>query len=135
MLYRWHLHLSAGVAPLPEAPPSLAAARLLDQPLLPRLPADARAALARHCVELCVTDLGLLGAASPHPAAGQKKPVLRIAARGQGYLSQSYLKLLRGEYDPDRMAFERCLGMEGAAELGLVIKNTLDAIGPLWPRR
>jgi predicted lipid carrier protein YhbT len=24
--------------------------------------------------------------------------------------------------------------MEGDTELGLVLKNTLDAIGPLWPR-
>jgi predicted lipid carrier protein YhbT len=33
------------------------------------------------------------------------------------------------------MFFERVLVMEGDTELGLVLKNTLDAIGPLWPRR
>ena len=25
--------------------------------------------------------------------------------------------------------------MEGDTELGLMLKNTLDAIGPLWPRQ
>ena len=55
---------------------------------------------------------------------------MRIAAT-----ADSYLRLLRGEDDPDRLFFERVLVMEGDTELGLVLKNTLDAIGPLWPRK
>jgi predicted lipid carrier protein YhbT len=39
--------------------------------------------------------------------------------------------LLRGEDDADRLFFERALVMEGDTEMGLVLKNTLDAIGPL----
>jgi hypothetical protein len=31
-----------------------------------------------------------------------------------------------------RLFFERALVMEGDTEFGLMIKNTLDAIGPLW---
>jgi predicted lipid carrier protein YhbT len=44
---------------------------------------------------------------------------------------------MRGDDDPDRLFFERVLVMEGDTEMGLVLKNTLDAIGPLvrWPPR
>ncbi|MCB1983710.1 MAG: SCP2 sterol-binding domain-containing protein, partial [Rhodoferax sp.] len=41
-------------------------------------------------------------------------------------------RLVRGEDDADRLFFERALVMEGDTEFGLVLKNTLDAIGPLW---
>jgi predicted lipid carrier protein YhbT len=103
--------------------------------LLPRLAPDARAALADACVELRVTDLGLRLRLrlAPHgfqPASWQGDAALRIGAP-----AASYLRLLRGEDDPDRLFFERALVMEGDTELGLVLKNTLDAIGPLWPRR
>ena len=32
----------------------------------------------------------------------------------------------------DRLFFERALVMEGDTEMGLVLKNTLDAMGPLF---
>ncbi len=129
-----HLRLRNLVQRLPVAPPSFVAARVLDRVLLPRLPADARRALEQRCVELCVTDFGLrvrlqLSSTGFTPARDHGEPALRISATGA-----SYLKLLRGEDDPDRMFFERVLVMEGDTELGLVLKNTLDAIGPLWPR-
>ncbi len=130
-----HLRLRSLVQRLPVAPPSFLAARVLDRVLLPRLPADARQALSQRCVELCVTDFGLrlrlqITRSGFAPARDQGEPALRIAATGA-----SYLRLLRGEDDPDRMFFERVLVMEGDTELGLVLKNTLDAIGPLWPRQ
>lgn len=53
--------------------------------------------------------------------------MLRIAAAGP-----SYWRLLSGRDDADRLFFERALVMEGDTEMGLVLKNTLDAIGPLW---
>jgi predicted lipid carrier protein YhbT len=130
-----HRRISAGVERLPTVPPSLLAARVLDRVLLPRLPADAREAIGGHCVELCVSDFGLrvrlkLTPAGFAPTGDRGEAALRIAAT-----STSFLRLLRGEDDPDRMFFERVLVMEGDTELGLVLKNTLDAIGPLWPRR
>ncbi len=129
-----HRRVSAWVERLPTAPPSWLAARVLDRVLLPRLPADARAALEGRCVELCVSDFGLrvrlkITPAGFAPAGEHGDAALRIAATGT-----SYLRLLRGEDDPDRLFFERVLVMEGDTELGLVLKNTLDAIGPLWPR-
>jgi predicted lipid carrier protein YhbT len=120
---------------LPPQPPSWLLARVLDRALLPRLPADARAALAGACVELQVIDLGLrvrlrLTPCGFEPAPWRGDAALRILAP-----AQSYVRLLRGEDDPDRLFFERALVMEGDTELGLVLKNTLDAVGPLWPRR
>ncbi len=129
-----HRRVCSVVERLPIAPPSFVLARVLDRVLLPRLPADARELLGRRCVELRVTDFGLrvrlqLVPGGFAPAADGGEPALRISATGA-----SYLRLLRGEDDPDRMFFERQLVMEGDTELGLVLKNTLDAIGPLWPR-
>jgi len=129
-----HQRMRRLVERLPVTPPSFLAARVLDRVLLARLPADARQALDRRFVELCVTDVGLrirLQLTDKGFAlAGERGEVaLRISATGD-----SYLRLLRGEDDPDRMFFERVLVMEGDTELGLVLKNTLDAIGPLWPR-
>jgi predicted lipid carrier protein YhbT len=120
------------VSRLPMQPPALALALLLDRLLLPRLPADARAALSDRPVEVAVTDLGLtlrlqLGPRGFAPASGQAAPALRIAAG-----APAYWRLLRGQDDADRLFFERALVMEGDTEMGLVLKNTLDAIGPLF---
>ena len=38
---------------------------------------------------------------------------------------------VRGQEDADRLFFDRALVMEGDTEYGLMLKNTLDAIGPL----
>lgn len=128
--------LRALVQRLPVHPPSFVLARLLDAMLLKRLPADARAALSHRAVEVVVDDLGLrvrlqLGEKRFRVASAADATALRIVAP-----ALSYLRLLRGEEDADRLFFERALVMEGDTEMGLVLKNTLDAIGPLlrWPR-
>ena len=71
-----------------------------------------------------------LGATGFVPDRSGGEPALRIIAP-----ANSCPRLLRGDDDPDRLFFERELVMEGDTEIGLVLKNTLDAIGPLWPRR
>lgn len=119
------------ISRLPVAPPSFLLARALDQLLLPRLPAEASRALLQQTVELQVTDLGIrvrlqLGPNGFQVAPARGEAALRILAP-----ASSYLRLLRGEDDADRLFFERVLVMEGDTELGLVLKNTLDAIGPL----
>ncbi|MDP2008463.1 MAG: SCP2 sterol-binding domain-containing protein [Rubrivivax sp.] len=129
-----HRRVASWVERLPTAPPSFVLARLLDRVLLPRLPADARAAMTGRCIELQISDFGvrvrLQLTASGFAAAGDRgEPVLCIVAP-----SASYWRLLRGQDDPDQLFFERALVMEGDTELGLVLKNTLDAIGPLWPQ-
>jgi len=117
---------------LPAQPPARLLALALDRFLLPRLEPESRAALADRCVEIAVTDLGLtlrlaLDARGFAPAPPAAPPVLRIAAAGP-----IYWRLLRGHDDADRLFFERALVMEGDTEMGLVLKNSLDAIGPLW---
>lgn len=129
--------LRALVSRLPIAPPSIALALALDRLLLPRLSADDVAQLAGRVVEIEVLDLGVrcrvtLGSTRGFRAAPDGgAPALRVAAD-----THSYLRLLRGEEDADRLFFERALVMEGDTEYGLILKNTLDAIGPLleWPR-
>lgn len=117
---------------LPMQPPSMVLALAMNKLLLPRLPADAKAALSGRSVEVAVTDLGLAMklqlAERGFVLAPQSQPVaLRIAAA-----LPDYLRLLRGEDDADRLFFERALVMEGDTEMGLVLKNTLDALGPLF---
>jgi O2-independent ubiquinone biosynthesis accessory factor UbiT len=117
---------------LPMQPPALALAQVMNRVLLPRLPADARAALSGRPVQVGVTDLGLtlrleLGPRGFRLADARAVPVLCIAAA-----STAYWRLLRGQDDADRLFFERALVMEGDTEMGLVLKNTLDAIGPLF---
>lgn len=124
--------LRAVVQRLPVQPPSFVLARVLDAVLLRRLPADARRELSHRTVEVQVSDLGLrvrlqLGADGFRVAPADSPTLLRIVAP-----AASYGRLLRGEDDADRLFFERALVMEGDTEMGLVLKNTLDAIGPLW---
>ena len=103
--------------------------------LLPRLPSDAHEVLSNRTVEILVTDLGVrvrlqLCADGFRVAPANSTTDLRILAP-----AASYLRLIRGEDDADRLFFERALIMEGDTEMGVVLKNTLDAIGPLlrWP--
>ena len=119
---------------LPLQPPAPLLALALNRWLLPRLPADACAALSQRTVEVAVTDLGLALRLQLQPASrgfvlapAPSPVVLRVAADGP-----TYWRLLRGQDDADRLFFERALVMEGDTEMGLVLKNTLDAIGPVW---
>jgi len=125
-------HWRARVARLPSQPPSWLLARLLDRLLLPRLDAAQRAALQGQIVEVELLELGarvrLLLQAQGFAAAGERGETrLRLRAR-----TDALWRLLRGEDDADRLFFDGALAMEGDTEYGLILKNTLDAIGPLW---
>jgi predicted lipid carrier protein YhbT len=123
------------IAALPPQPPSLLLALTLNRVLLPKLGADARAGLGGRGVEVQVTDFGLrflleLGPRGFAPVTDRAAPALRIKAP-----AAVYWRLAQGEDDADTLFFERKLVMEGDTELGLWLKNTLDAIGPLVPDR
>lgn len=127
-----HRRAVALVERLPIAPPSWALALALDRWLLPRLPEDARTALRGRTVLMQMIDFGLevrlvLGPDGFRAADPRAEVALRIRATAEGFV-----RVARGDEDPDRLFFERQLLMEGDTELGLVLKNTLDAIGPLW---
>jgi predicted lipid carrier protein YhbT len=118
---------------LPIEPPSFVLAQVLNCVLLPRLDADARTALANRCVEVHVSDFGVkmrlaLGARGFAPAPRGAEVVLRVAAT-----ASAFWRMASGEEDADTLFFERALVMEGDTEFGLLLKNTLDAIGPLVP--
>jgi predicted lipid carrier protein YhbT len=123
------------IARLPTQPPSLLLALVLNRVLLPKLAADVRAGLAGHRVEVQVTDFGVrflleLGPGGFVPARRQAAAALRVKAP-----AAVFWRLAQGEDDADTLFFERKLVMEGDTELGLLLKNTLDAIGPLLPER
>ena len=83
----------------------------------PCRPRRRRADRGRH---LSLRDDGFPVAPSHQPPAARARPT-RCG------------RLVRGVDDADRLFFERALVMEGDTEYGLVLKNTLDAVGPLWP--
>lgn len=117
---------------LPTEPPSFVVARALDRLLWPRLDASQRALLAGRGVEVEVIEIGLrvrlqLGARGFGLAPRGVPPAVRLRAT-----APALWQLLRGEQDADRLFFEQALVMEGDTEFGLLLKNTLDAIGPLW---
>jgi predicted lipid carrier protein YhbT len=117
---------------LPMQPPALVLSAGLNRWLLPRLPNDARQSLSKRCVEIGVTDLGLslrlqLDDRGFGVAPSAMPVSLRIAAA-----APDFWRLASGRDDADRLFFERALVIEGDTELGLILKNTMDAIGPLW---
>lgn len=120
------------VARLPTRPPSTLLALLLDRLLLPRLDAGQREALQGSIVEIELQELGArvrlcLGPRGFGAAAESGPARLRLRAT-----VEALWRLLRGEDDADRLFFDGALVMEGDTEYGLILKNTLDAIGPLW---
>lgn len=126
------LQLRGLVRRLPTQPPSMVVARLLDRWLWPQLDASQRQALAQRCVEVEVIETGvrvrlLLGERGFQVAPASAPTAVTVRAQ-----AAALWRLVRGEDDADRLFFERALVMEGDTEFGLMLKNTLDAIGPLW---
>lgn len=122
---------------LPAYPGSLLFATALNVGIARQLPGDVRAALEGKVVRIGVTDLGLRldvrwrGGRFDAVAAGTA-PDLVIGAS-----ARDFLLLAQRREDPDTLFFGRRLTMEGDTELGLLVKNTLDAIdlAPLDPAR
>ncbi len=126
---------------LPAYPGAWLFARALNLALARHLPADVQAALEGRRLRLCVDDAGVVfdfawraGAFRP---ATHREADLAIGAR-----AHDLLLLMRREEDPDTLFFSRRLRLEGDTELGLLFKNTLDALdasafdfGPLFRAR
>lgn len=118
---------------LPAHPGSRIFATLLNAAVSKHLPQDVRDALARRHLRLAVDDAGLCfdfawkgkGFVASRQAAGPDL-VIRATLHDFGLLAAR-------KEDPDTLFFSRRLVMEGDTELGLLIKNTLDAIdGPVF---
>ena len=119
-------------ARLPQLPPTAALTTALNLALGRILPRETLAPLAGKLLCLRVTDAGLtlqftLTEKGFRPAVSSARPDLMISAR-----AREFIALALREEDPDTLFFGRRLVMEGDTDLGLLVKNTLDAID--WPR-
>lgn len=120
--------LAGLAARLPPYPGSWLFARMLNATLAPQLPQDVRSALEGRPLRLRITNLGVafdvcwrgkgFAALTPQPA-----PHLCIGAS----LHDLWL-MARREEDPDSLFFSRRLILEGDTELGLLFKNSIDAL-------
>ncbi|WP_374691938.1 SCP2 domain-containing protein [Accumulibacter sp.] len=125
--------LSTIGAHLPQWPHSLALATALNVAArVGLLPADSLAQLADRSFVVEVLDAG--GVASFIYRDGLFRPLLTAPQAPdlcfQANLS-AFLKLLARQEDPDTLFFKRELSIVGDTELGLLVKNMLDAIE--WP--
>ena len=129
--------IAEALSRLPSYPPSLLFAAGLNAALWDLLPEDARRALQDKRIAIRVVDLGLAfhfrGTAIGFQPTGKGAEDLVIAAAARDFAQLA----LRRE-DPDTLFFARRLVMQGDTELGLMMKNTLDALEltpqDLWVR-
>ncbi len=122
------LPLRGALARLPRFPGSMLLATALNVALTPQLQADSRAALRNKRLRVVVRDAALVFDVvwqGNHfaPARPATSPDFVVTASGH-----DFLQLARRQADPDMLFFNRRLSMEGDTELGLVIKNAIDAM-------
>ena len=117
---------------LPQLPPTLALVAALNLALGRLLPRQALEPLLGKRLQIRILDAGMtlrfsLGERSFRTSGDDAVADLSISAR-----SRDFLALLLREEDADTLFFSRRLLMEGDTELGLLVKNTLDAVE--WPQ-
>ena len=114
---------------LPAFPGSLLFAAGLNLVVAPQLPADVRAALEGKTVRILVRETGLRFDVSWR---GSRFAPLRGLASAPdlaiGASARDFMLLAQRREDPDTLFFARRLTMEGDTELGLLVKNTIDAL-------
>jgi predicted lipid carrier protein YhbT len=120
--------LARGIERLPAFPASLMLSTALNLVFAPQLPADVAELLRGRRFRIHVRDARLLldftwTGSRFAPLARQSQADLTITASGP-----DFLRMARRQEDPDTLFFSRRLAMEGDTELGLVVKNTLDAL-------
>ncbi|MCG2585938.1 SCP2 domain-containing protein [Massilia sp. TS11] len=120
------------LAKLPPLPGAWLFAQGLNLALTPQLPEDVKPLLEGRPLRLRVNDAGLAfdfcwRGRGFVGLARQDAPHLTIGAS-----LHDLVRLARREEDPDTLFFSRRLVLEGDTELGLLFKNTLDAL-ETWP--
>lgn len=116
------------VSRLPAAPPSLAFSVAANRLLWPALKTLDWQALVGRRYAIRVKDLGLslrFTVTERGFAPDGGAPDLTISAS-----ARDFLLLLSRREDPDTLFFSRRLVSEGDTELGLTVKNLLDALDP-----
>ena len=113
---------------LPQLPPTLLLTSTLNLALDRLLPREHLETLIGKRLMIRVRDAGLAlrftyGKRGFFPSFDPRTPDLTISARARDFLA-----LMAREEDADTLFFSCRLQMEGETELGLQVKNTLDAI-------
>lgn len=116
------------VSRLPAYPPALLLTTALDFGVGRAVSREAVAALVGRRFALVVRDLGLAVRFEAttqgfRPSSGAATPDLAVTAT-----LRDFIALALREEDPDTLFFARRLTVEGDTELGLTVKNLLDAI-------
>jgi predicted lipid carrier protein YhbT len=120
--------VAAVLSRLPPYPGSLLLVTGLNLVLARQLPADVGAHLNGRRIRIQVRDAGLRfdfrwQDGQFRACAPQQSADLTLSAH-----AHDFLRLARRLDDPDTLFFNRRLSMEGDTELGLVVKNALDAL-------
>ena len=124
--------LGAVLARLPARPGSMLLIAAVNAVLTRQLPQDVKDLLRGKSLAIRVRDARLAfdfrcDGQRFVSCAPQAEPDLTISAN-----AQDFWLLAQRRQDPDTLFFNRRLVMEGDTELGLVVKNALDALeGPL----
>ncbi len=113
---------------LPAYPGSMLLVTALNRVLKDQLPTDVRRYLQHKKLRIHVRDARLtfdFTFTGIHflPCSRQAVVDLSISAS-----AQDFLRLAQRQEDPDTLFFNRRLSMEGDTELGLLVKNALDAL-------
>lgn len=113
---------------LPQQPPALVLVAALNLAMGRVIPREPLAPLLGKHLKIRILDAGLslrftLGERGFRPSFTAEEPDLTISAR-----TRDFLALALREEDADTLFFSRRLLMEGDTELGLLVKNTLDAV-------
>ena len=122
--------LARVVSRLPQWPPSALLCAGLNLLFLPTLDEDTRQRLMGRVVSIQVSDAGLDGRISLTSIGflpALREPEVTVCA-----CAWDYYRLARRLEDPDTLFFSRRLSIDGDTELGLLVKNALDAID--WSR-
>jgi predicted lipid carrier protein YhbT len=113
---------------LPAYPGSLLLVTALNQVLARQLPTDVRQYLLGKRLRIHVTDARLtfdFTCTGTRFVASRKQDTTDLTISAN---AQDFLRLAQRQEDPDTLFFNRRLSMEGDTELGLVVKNAIDAL-------
>jgi predicted lipid carrier protein YhbT len=113
---------------LPAYPGSFLLVTALNQVLAKQLPADVRQYLLGKRLRIHVRDARLtfdFTCTGLRFSASKKQDTTDLTISAN---AQDFLRLAQRQEDPDTLFFNRRLSMEGDTELGLIVKNAIDAL-------